>query len=178
MQKIITASLNPVKIESTQKGIGLFLDEFSVTGVRSESGVSDQPFGEETYQGAENRVKYIINKQNPEDNSIIVAIEGGIFNIYDRYIAKGIVCVSDVKGNMAFGESAGFEINKAMMEKIREGYEMGKVVDMFTGRENTKQGGGAVGYLTGGKYTRTDLYIGGVINAFVPFLNKKAYGLI
>lgn len=173
--KIFVASLNPVKIESTKAALAAFLNDFEVSGVNTESGVSDQPFDEETYRGAENRVNYILDNYTIASNDYAVGIEGGIFSIHGRYIAKGIVCIGNGNGLKYFGESAGFELPERVMEKIKGGLELGEVIDSLTGEKHTKQKGGAIGHLSGGKLDRNGLYSMGIITAFVPFINKKLY---
>jgi len=172
---VYVASINPVKINSTRAALKPFLGEFEVSAVQTESGVSDQPFDEETYLGAENRVDYILHNYVLANDDYAVGIEGGIFSIYGRYVAKGIVCISNGSGLKYFGESAGFELPGRVMEKIKSGLELGEVIDLLTGEEHTKQKGGAIGYLSGGKLDRNGLYSMGILNAFIPFLNEKLY---
>ncbi len=62
MTKIIIASKNPVKIDSTRAGFAkMFKDEiFEIEGLGVESGVSNQPMGEEeTLTGAKNRINNV-----------------------------------------------------------------------------------------------------------------------
>lgn len=56
--KVIVASQNPVKINTTKLGFQLMLpdEEFEFIGVKADSGVSDQPMSnEETLNGAKSR---------------------------------------------------------------------------------------------------------------------------
>jgi non-canonical (house-cleaning) NTP pyrophosphatase len=48
-------------------------------------------------------------------------------------------------------------------------------MDRLAGEHNTKQRGGAVGILTGGRITRRELYAQGVAMALIPFLNEEMY---
>ena len=41
--------------------------------------------------------------------------------------------------------------------------------------KNTKQKGGAIGFLTNGVMDRKDLYVQGLIVALVPFIKKELY---
>ena len=78
MNKIIVASKNPVKIESTKDAFTkMFSNQvFEIEGMSVESGVSDQPMGEEeTLLGATNRVNNV-SLLSPEAD-YWVGIEGG-----------------------------------------------------------------------------------------------------
>ena len=78
MNKIIVASKNPVKIESTRSAFTkMFPDQvFEIEGMSVESGVSNQPMGEEeTLLGATNRVNKVF-RLSPEAD-YWVGIEGG-----------------------------------------------------------------------------------------------------
>ena len=61
MKKIIIASTNPVKINSTKNAFDLMLQEkYEVIGVKVDSKVANQPMSfEETLKGAFNRVNAI-----------------------------------------------------------------------------------------------------------------------
>lgn len=78
MTKIIIASKNPVKINSTLSGFTkMFPDQFfEIEGLSVDSGVSSQPMGEEeTFTGATNRVNNVF-KYSPNAD-YWVGIEGG-----------------------------------------------------------------------------------------------------
>lgn len=173
--KIYVGSLNPVKINSVNEAVLPLFDDFSVVGVDSSSGVPDQPFDKNTYLGAKNRVLDILSRFHLEQNDLAIGIEGGIFHTFDRYIAKGVVCIGNNNGQLGFGESAGFELPEKVMKHINEGMELGTVIDQITGDYNTKKRGGAIGYLTDNLIDRTGLYRMGVIAAMIPLLNKKLY---
>ncbi|GJQ61915.1 MAG: purine NTP phosphatase [Melioribacteraceae bacterium] len=173
--RIYVGSLNPVKINAVKVAFQSVWGNLSIVGVNSSSGVPDQPFDEDTFTGARNRVMDIIGRTEFDEKDLAVGIEGGIFHIYNRFIAKGIVCIGDKSGKIGFGESAGFELPQKVMNKIYEGNELGVVIDNLTGENETKKKGGAIGHLTGNLIDRTELYRMGIITAAVPFFNRKLY---
>ncbi len=173
MIRILVGSLNPVKVDSVRLAFGKFHDNMEVEGISVESGVPDQPIDLETFDGALNRVTSLHKTYKGFD--YYVGIEGGLFNYYSKWFAKGVVCIKDASGNSAFGESASFEIPDYFMEKINAGMELGHVIDEVTSDKNTKQKGGAIGHLTNNVMTRKDLYIPGIIAALVPFINRETY---
>src|SRR3989344_1784133 len=79
MKKVVVASTNPVKIETTKIGFGFVFpdEEFVFEGVMASSRVSDQPLSEEeTLQGAHNRVTHA--QELVPDADFYVGLEGGM----------------------------------------------------------------------------------------------------
>ena len=74
-----------------------------------------------------------------------------------------------------FGVSPLFELPPGIVAALLGGDELGHLMDRLVGEHNTKQRGGAVGILTGGRITRRELYAQGVAMALIPFLNEGMY---
>ena len=178
MQKIIVASLNPVKINATLAGFTRMfpMDEFSVEGMPIESGVNDQPIGsDETYQGANNRLETIQHKSPGAD--YWVAIEGGV-EINDNTVeVSAWILITSKKGQIGKAKSAMFVLPPAMAQHVRDGKEVGTATDIVFGKKNSKQGGGSIGVLTDDVITRTSYYEEAVICALIPFKNPELYPL-
>ena len=82
------------------------------------SGVSAQPFGDETYQGALNRVNKA-KKEFPEMDYYI-SCEAGIENAFGQYFNVHVVCIYEAKSKTFFwGKSAGWSISAKDIEIIR-----------------------------------------------------------
>ncbi len=175
--KVLVASENIVKISAVKEAFSLFFDNVEAEGIAVASGVSEQPINAETYEGARNRVKNLIAfaKANKIKAEMFVAIEGGIQTLEEKNYAFGVVCISDDNGRTATGLSPHFEVPDFVMEKLQSGEELGKVIDDLSNERDTKRKGGAIGFLTRGKYNRKDLYVNGTIMALVPFLNGELY---
>lgn len=174
---ILVGSKNPVKIESVKEAFSCYFENVDVIGIDVNSKVSSQPVNEETFLGAENRVyqlKQISQKENIKAD-FFVGIEGGIIKQYDRWFAFGCMCVVDKNEKVSFGTSPHFELPNWIVEKLLNGYELGKVIDELTGQKNSKQKDGAVGYFTNGVVNRKELYIEGLKVAIIPFLQKEIF---
>jgi inosine/xanthosine triphosphatase len=104
-----------------------------------------------------------------------VGIEGGIVRSNCRSFALGVVCIVDANGRIAFGTSPQFSLPDHITKELLAGVELGDVIDRLTGEENTKQRGGAIGFLTRGNLSRQELYAQGIVVALVPFLNAALY---
>ena len=176
MKKIIVASKNPVKIESTKDAFTkMFPDQvFKFEGLSVESGVSNQPMGEEeTLIGAINRVNNVSVLSPKAD--YWVGIEGGSKIVGEGMEAFAWVVVKSNIGIRSQGRTASFYLPKEIVALIKEGKELGEADDIVFKRSNSKQANGAVGILTGDILTRADYYETAIILALIPFKNPDLY---
>ena len=83
-----------------------------------KSGVSEQPFEDETYQGALNRVNQA-KKEFPEMD-FYISCEAGIESAFGQYFNVQVVCILESKSQMLFwGKSSGWSIPSKDIEEIR-----------------------------------------------------------
>jgi inosine/xanthosine triphosphatase len=178
MRKVIIASKNPVKIDAVKKGFELMFnnEEFEYLGVSVSSGVSDQPSSdEETFIGAKNRVDNSFKKIFDAD--FYVGLEGGIESVgvseKDMESFAWIVIMSN--GKYGKSRTGTFFLPQKIITLIKEGKELGEADDIVFGQNNSKQGSGAVGILTGNIIDRTKYYTEAVILALISFKNDNLY---
>ena len=102
---------------------------------KAESGVSDQPFGDETYQGAYNRINSIRKKYESSlaeqgiHVDFYISCEAGIDDtnkviinekITPIYVSEQIVCIYNPKNNSySFGKSSSWTIPEKDIEEIK-----------------------------------------------------------
>jgi len=176
MKKIIVASTNPVKINTTEIGFAKMFPniKFNIEGVSAESEVSDQPMSEEeTLQGATNRA---INASKKVPNADYwVGIEGGLEEINGEMEAFAWIVIKSKEGVFGKGRTGSFFLPKKVIELVKQGKELGEADDIVFGKTNSKQSNGAVGILTDDVLTRTTYYEPAVILALVPFKNPSLY---
>ena len=173
--KVLVASVNPVKINAVKMGMErMFPDRsFIVEGKAVSSGVSDQPMSdEETLLGAQNRAKSIKEKYPHAD--FWVGIEGGI-NKHGQDTEAFAWVVVQTHFLIGKAKTATFFLPKAVTALIDSGMEMGEADDIVFGHSNSKQKNGAVGILTGDVMNRTTYYTEAVILALIPFKNQNLY---
>lgn len=168
--KIMVASKNPVKIDAVKEAFSSYFKDLEVIGEGVSSGVSDQPFGWDTFLGAENRAKALHGKAD-----FSVGIEGGVFTRFGKHFTFGAICVMDRTGRLSFGTSPILELPEAVVSGLKEGKELGTVMDELTNEHNSKQKGGAVGFFTKGVVTRKAFYTSGIMVALAPFVREEAY---
>jgi inosine/xanthosine triphosphatase len=179
IMKVLVGSRNPVKVEATKVAFALFFDAVEVIAFEVSSGVSAQPVEDETFEGAEHRADTLI-VLNDEQNlhaQFFVGIEGGIKKLRQRWFAFGALCVIDDCGRRGYGTTPFFELPNSVSAELMKGtdVELGDVMDRVTGKENTKQKQGAVGFFTRGVMSRKEYYVAGLTAALIPFLNADLY---
>lgn len=175
--KILVGSLNPVKLKAVEEAFQKHFDDIEISEIDVPSGVSNQPIGDETFIGAENRAIALKNINDAKNlkAEFFVGIEGGIVKVYNRWFAFGGVCIVDKQLNKGFGSSAHFELPLEITNRLLSGEELGYVMNEITRTENTKQKGGAISFFTNGIMNRKELYVPGIISALVPFNHRDLY---
>lgn len=174
LKKIVIASLNPVKIACIRQAFKKVFPEvkFEFQSVQAPSGVPDQPMSdEETLLGALNRISYI---QKNTEADFWVGIEGGIHpDGSDLEAFAWVVIKSSEKTGKA--RTATFMLPPEVTRLIKSGKELGHADDLVFRRDNSKQGNGAVGILTGNIITRTSYYEHAAVLALIPFMNPEFF---
>ena len=168
MKTIIVASKNPAKINAVNSAFSeAFTESFTIEGVSVKSGVPDQPLSHsETLAGARNRVN---NAKAIHPNADFwVGLEAGIEG--EHAFAWMVICNGQQQGEAC---SASFLLPAAVLTGIKEGKELGVVMDEQFGTSNIKQKGGAIGLLTNNLLTRSSVYHQALILALIPFLNPN-----
>lgn len=171
VSKVIVASLNPAKINAVKNAfIDVFpTQSFEFEGVSVASEVSDQPLSDtETKLGALNRVKNA--KQKVLDADFYVGLEAG--NEGDFTFAWMVIESNSTRGE---SRSASLMLPPIVLEKLKDGRELGHVMDEVFSTENIKQKGGAIGLLTNHLLTRSSVYHQALILALIPFINSEHF---
>jgi len=173
VKKVIIASLNPAKINAVKDAfIDVFPTEtFQFDGISVPSEVSDQPISDtETKRGSLNRVKNA--KQKISHADFYVGIEAG--NEENVTFAWMIIESHSTRGE---SRSASLMLPPIVLEKLKDGRELGHVMDEVFSTKNIKQKGGAIGLLTNHLLTRSSVYHQALILALIPFMNKEHFPL-
>ncbi len=157
MVKAVVGSRNPVKIAATRQVLRrVYDDDVQVDGFDVESGVSDQPWGdEETLRGAVNRAQAALAV---DDAALGVGLEGGLVEVDGRVFTCAWCAVERADGTSGIGGGANLLLPSPAAEAVRGGAELGPTMDAMTGLHNTKQRQGAIGVLTRGYLDRQSAY--------------------
>lgn len=176
MRRVVVGSANPVKVEAARRAFRRVLpgEETEVEGLSVPSGVPEQPRGrEETREGAIGRAEAVASRRPEAD--FCVGAEGGVVEEGGRMFAFARVAVRSAG---ATGESSTglFRLPEPVARRVRAGQELGAADDEVFGVEDSRRGAGAVGLLTGGAVSRTELYAQAVCLALAPFVHPDLYG--
>lgn len=171
--KIGVGSTNPVKIEATAEGFELAGVDTEIVEIDVYSGVSEQPTSdEEAINGAKNRAEGVKNGGNFDFS---VGLEGSVSDTEFGMFLTGWSYLIDKNHNEYIGGGGRLELPKSIADRIREGEELGPIMDEITDQEDVKKGPGAIGIFTDGIITRKGAYRDALIFALAKFLNPEYY---
>lgn len=162
---VAIGSENPVKVNAVERAI----PDAELTAVAVDSGVPEQPWGrEETVRGASNRADAARSVTGADYG---VGIEGGVA---ERDVPGGVWLVmwaAVTDGTTThFGAGPSIRLPETVAERLRDGEELGPLLDDELGREELAKQEGAIGVYTAGRVGRTDALVAAVAGAFGPFL--------
>jgi inosine/xanthosine triphosphatase len=154
MLKIAIGTMNPTKVDAVKVAFHNITATFIPTSV--ESGVSSQPFSdEETIQGAINRAKAARIKA---DCGIGIGLEGGVVETsYGLFLCNWGALFDGVNEPYIAG-GARILLPEQVARGVRDGLELGEVMDHYTKEHNVRHKEGAVGVFTNGAINRTEMF--------------------
>lgn len=163
--RISVGSTNRVKVEAVRDVMESIYGSVRIYAEDVESGVPEQPFGDDTHQGAVNRAKAALG-----DRDLSVGIEAGVFEMYGELIDVQHCAIIDKGGRLTIGMGSGFAYPTRIAELVREGMTVGQAVDRVFSGAAIGHSEGAIGYLSGGRLDRKDLTKQSVLAAMIPRL--------
>lgn len=171
--KIAVGSTNPVKVNAVKRVMNKVYKNVEVIPLKVESKVSNTPLSDkEMIEGAKNRAYRALEKT---DSDLAVGMEGGLVKIEDRYFLCGWTVVMDRKGKIGMGGGIGVEIPGWIVNQVKQGKELGKIMDEIRGEKDTKKKDGVVGFLTNGLIPRQKAWEISLIFALTKFLKPEFY---
>jgi non-canonical (house-cleaning) NTP pyrophosphatase len=105
------------------------------------------------------------------DADFWVGLEGGVDVVDDQLMAFAWMAIKGRQGDISEARSATLPLPPAVKELVASGMELGAANDRVFATVNSKQGGGAYGLLTDGRYTREGIYAQTLVIALTPFVN-------
>jgi len=173
MKLVAVGSTNPVKVGAVEKIIQQIWPDTKVFGVDVPSGISEQPFSEEeTMLGATNRARLALQQLGAD---IGVGLEGGVQETpYGMFLCHWVVAL-DQHGKIGRGCGTKLEIPAIIALELKQGKELGPVMDAYLGMHDVKKKHGAVGTFTNNMITRQEAFEHGLIYALAKFVTPH-YG--
>ncbi len=170
---VAVGSTNPVKIQAVQHSIQRVWPNAEVTGVAVASGVRVQPLSDdEAIEGAINRARAACQQMGSD---LGIGLEGNTTETTHGLFVTGWAAAVDRAGTVGMGGSGRFRLPPTLAARVRAGEELGPLIDVWAGQQNTKQKQGAVGIITNGLISRTAALETAVIFALTRFLNPHHY---
>jgi inosine/xanthosine triphosphatase len=151
--KIIIGSNNPAKIEAVKAAFGEGHEFFPFD---APSEVSNMPFSdEETIQGAINRAR---NALKIGEGDFGIGLEGGVQETsYGLFLSNwGALALKGQPPLIAGG--ARIILPEEIAIRLRNGEELGPVMDDYTNQQNIRKKEGAVGVFTNGQINRAEMF--------------------
>ncbi len=176
MLQVAAGSKNPIKVGAIRSGFASYWPELEtiVNGFDIESGVSAQPMSdEESRKGAKNRAKKAL--ETMQDAAYGVGIEGGLQEIDGVWTDSQWVVVMNRAGKVGIGQSVRVEVPGSMVELIKQGLELGDVIDRIFQKSNMKHAGGYINEVTQQIIDREQQCYGAVIVALAPFASPDLF---
>lgn len=153
--KAAIASKNQAKVNAVSSAMEELGFSYELVSKEAASGVSDQPRTlEETRRGAINRATAALSLST----DVAIGLEGGVYEIDGQmYLCNwGALAAND--GKLFTASGAQIPLPDAIADQLREGRELGPVMDDFVKETGTRQHKGAVGILTNGAVKRDEMF--------------------
>lgn len=166
-------SANPAKLEAVHRALARLAPGCAIESVDVSSSVAAQPFGDdETRAGAVARATAALRASGAD---IAFGLEGGV--IFEGDVPWLVSWVAAVDREGRTGEASGLRmpLPRAAAARLRDGAELGDVIDELFHVHLSKQQAGAIGLLTEGFVSRTDAFADLIAMACAPFLRKDLY---
>jgi inosine/xanthosine triphosphatase len=168
---VAVGSRNPVKRAAVQGVFDRLGLAAVVRGVPVASGVPEQPWGDaQTIAGARERARGALDTGGV---ALGVGLEGGVVDEGDLVRSCAWCVVVDDAGIEGVGGSLAMPLPPIVARRLREGGELGPVMDALSGRVGVKHGPGAVGLLTAGLVDRQAAYEMLLAYALSPWLGAS-----
>lgn len=154
--KFIIGSTNQAKAKAARSVIETHFPGSELSEVEVPSGVSDQPFNdEETRTGALNRA---INAASQEVGAIGIGLEGGVRMLGDEMFVCNWGALALPSGKSFTAGGAQIPLPNKIADELKQGRELGVVVDEYFKTNGIRQSEGAIGMLTAQTITRDQLF--------------------
>jgi inosine/xanthosine triphosphatase len=173
--RVAVGSANPVKVRAVQAVMKQIFPDAEVQGYDVPSNVSPQPIGEEeTKRGAIHRARAALQVGQAD---WAFGLEAGVkFDTHGIAWLGGVVAVVDSEGNVSTSSEFSLALPYEVGRELREGGELGPIIDRLSGLSDTKKGIGAIGFLTSGLITREESWKSKIVYACTPLLHEDWYG--
>lgn len=164
LPKAYISSQNQQKILSASLGLREYNYRYDVIGLKTTSGISEQPTSiEETYQGAQNRLADLKKQCDGKKWFMLISLESGNAILHPQHNLWGLsVCIIETPdGQRSVTIDTDLEIPKDMTDQVPSQYpDLGILVQQKYGLKNKDP----YVHFTHGKLDRQKLMINSIVN--------------
>jgi len=172
--QIAIGSTNPVKVQAAQAVLAPLYPLAEWLALDVASGVRAQPWGaQETRAGAVQRAKVALTDS---DSNMGIGFEGGVEETEHGLMLTNWAAIADRAGTLGIGCGGGLLLPEEAAAMLRDGAELGPIMDALTGGHDTRRGAGAIGILTAGLLNRQAAFEYTLKLALAPF-RSPLYGV-
>lgn len=168
--RVALGSLNRAKREAVVRALAAFEVRGEIECVDVPSGVRAQPLSDdETRRGAIERAQRARNETGAD---LGIGLEGGVEETPHGMLLVNWAAVAHGEGEIAVGGGLRITLPDEVAEGVRQGRELGDVMDAWVGQTGIRHGDGAIGVLTGGRITRSDMFRDALICALAAVFRE------
>jgi inosine/xanthosine triphosphatase len=167
---VAVGSGNPVKRDA----VAAALPGAAVDAVPVESGVSEQPWGDdETIEGAANRAERALARETAANGryDLAVGLEGGVAERTDDLYLVMWAAATDGE-RVEVGAGPRLRLPDDVASRLEDGDELGPVMDDLLDTTGVAENEGAAGVLTDGITDRTEALRTAAAGALGPFVTE------
>lgn len=171
--QVAVGSLNPVKVEAVRRAFTQHWPHAAVSGVAVPTGVTEMPMSDaECVEGARNRALAAMRHANADFG---VGLEGGVNEEPYGLMLLGWVVIVNQAGIEGLACTAKIPLPHAIAQAIRDGAELGPLMDELLQAHEVRKAGGASGALTAGLVPRQAKFELAVAYALSRFVAPQFY---
>lgn len=150
---IVIGSKNPTKVKAVEE----VFNDIIVYSKDIPSHVSNQPLSdEETLAGALNRAK---QAAQVNDALMGIGLEGGVMQIDKQMYLCNWGALIDKNGIQFTAAGARIPLPSEIVFGLKQGKELGEVMDLYAKKQQVRKNQGAIGILTNGLITRKEMFV-------------------
>lgn len=168
--KIAIGTTSELKIRALKDALVKFGIEGEIISQKTESGVSNQPFGyKETTKGSRNRSEAVLRDTGSD---MAIGIESGLIEIEKNHFDIACVCIKTKEGDESISYSAGYFTPAWIIDEIKEkNTEYGYITQRLSGDADKDP----LRYFSKGKIKREELLSQAIEIALIKILHKDIY---
>jgi inosine/xanthosine triphosphatase len=170
---IAVGSTNPTKVGAVRRMVAQAWPQAEVVALAVASGVGEMPGSDaEGRAGARERANAA---QRASGADLAIGLEGAVQDGPEGMVICNWAAVIARDGRESVANGGRLLLPPCIAREIRQGRELGPIMDRYTGEANSKQHQGAAGFLTRGLITREQAFELAVAFALAPFLHPELY---